>query len=85
MSVSQIKDCVTFTTKGQIVIPAVIRRRFEIKEGSRATVSVTGQRIILRPITATTVAAGRGVLPRGRKTLAREWQEHKRAEARFED
>ncbi len=41
------------TTKGQIVIPASIRRQLGIKEGTRIEIEVDerGQRIILTPIT----------------------------------
>ncbi|MDR1190234.1 MAG: AbrB/MazE/SpoVT family DNA-binding domain-containing protein [Verrucomicrobiales bacterium] len=77
----------TFATKGQVVIPSAVRRRFEIKEGTRATLTVTGQGIMLKPITAATIGAARGTLSgknRG-KSLAREWREHKQAEAKLED
>ncbi len=41
------------TVKGQIVIPAKIRQKFGIKEGTRVQVDVDeqGHRIILTPIT----------------------------------
>ena len=41
------------TVKGQIVIPAKIRRQFGIKEGTRVQVDVDeqGRRIILTPVT----------------------------------
>ncbi len=41
------------TVKGQIVIPATIRRKFGIKEGTRVQVDVDeqGHRIILTPVT----------------------------------
>jgi AbrB family looped-hinge helix DNA binding protein len=42
---------VTFTTKGQVVIPARLRRQFEIKEGTQATVTATAEGILLKPIT----------------------------------
>ena len=40
------------TVKGQIVIPAKIRRKFGIKEGTRVQVDVDeqGHRIILTPV-----------------------------------
>lgn len=43
----------TATAKGQIVIPASLRRRFGIKGGTRLQIEVDEktQRIILKPIT----------------------------------
>ncbi len=43
----------TATVKGQIVIPASVRRKFGIKEGTRIQIEVDEktQRIILKPIT----------------------------------
>ena len=39
------------TAKGQIVIPAILRRKYEIKEGTRIVISDNGDSIILKPIT----------------------------------
>ncbi|MDD5199825.1 MAG: AbrB/MazE/SpoVT family DNA-binding domain-containing protein [Terrimicrobiaceae bacterium] len=44
-------ESVTFTTKGQVVIPARLRRQFEIKAGTQATVVATPDGILLKPIT----------------------------------
>lgn len=43
----------TATSKGQIVIPSSIRRKFEIKEGTRIQIEVDekAHEIILKPIT----------------------------------
>jgi AbrB family looped-hinge helix DNA binding protein len=38
-------------SKGQIVIPVKLRRKYGIKEGTRIVVSDTGDTIILKPIT----------------------------------
>jgi len=40
------------TTKGQVVIPSKIRRRFNIKKGTKLYVEENGDEIILRPVTA---------------------------------
>ncbi len=50
------------TTKGQIVIPASIRRRLGIKEGTRIEIELyeRGQRIILTPITREYIHSLRG-------------------------
>ena len=39
------------TTKGQIVIPATLRRKYGIKEGTRIVIFDNGDSIILKPIT----------------------------------
>ncbi len=50
------------TTKGQIVIPSTVRRKFGIKEGTRIEVEIDpeGQHIILTPITREYVNSLRG-------------------------
>ena len=40
-------DSVWFTTKGQIVIPAWLRREFHIKNGTRSVVQSTPEGILL--------------------------------------
>ncbi len=39
------------TAKGQIVIPAVLRRKYGIKKGTKIIVSDNGDSIVLKPIT----------------------------------
>ena len=39
------------TTKGQIVIPAALRRKYGIKSGTKIIVTDTGESIELKPIT----------------------------------
>jgi AbrB family looped-hinge helix DNA binding protein len=38
------------TTKGQIVIPAALRRKYGIKVGTKILVSDNGEEIVLRPV-----------------------------------
>ena len=54
----------TATSKGQIVIPSSIRRKFGIKEGTRIQIEVNEERkeIILKPITREHVHRLRGRL-----------------------
>ncbi len=40
------------TTKGQIVIPSKIRRKYSIKEGTKVHFIENGDNIILQPVTA---------------------------------
>lgn len=80
-------DAVWFTTKGQVVIPAWLRRRFHIEEGTKAIVEATADGILLKPVTVEHIHRGRGILKRekGGKPFAQEWQEHKREEKDLED
>jgi AbrB family looped-hinge helix DNA binding protein len=50
------------TTKGQLVIPARLRRRFGIKKGTRVTFAEDGGRIIVQPITREFIHGLRGSL-----------------------
>jgi AbrB family looped-hinge helix DNA binding protein len=70
----------TATTKGQIVIPSSVRRRFEIKEGTRIQIEVDEKerRIILRPITREYIHSLRGKF-KG-KGLMKELAEEKKRE-----
>ena len=60
----------TATSKGQIVIPSAVRRRFGIKEGTRIQINVDedANEIILTPITREYVHSLRGKL-RGKGLL----------------
>jgi AbrB family looped-hinge helix DNA binding protein len=52
----------TATSKGQIVIPSSIRRKFDIKEGTRIQIEVDEEahEIILKPITRQFIRSLRG-------------------------
>jgi AbrB family looped-hinge helix DNA binding protein len=77
---------VRFTTKGQVVIPANLRRQFHIQEGTRAIVEATSEGILLKPVTRHAIARLRGILKRkpGAKSLAEEWAGHQAAEKALE-
>ncbi|MCX6940090.1 MAG: AbrB/MazE/SpoVT family DNA-binding domain-containing protein [Verrucomicrobia bacterium] len=55
-------EIVLFTTKGQVVIPARFRREFQIEDGTKASVTVTPEGILLRPITRAYIKSLRGSL-----------------------
>jgi AbrB family looped-hinge helix DNA binding protein len=78
---------VWFTTKGQVVIPAWLRKQFHIEDGTKAVVQATADGILLKPVTAALIKHGRGILKRktGEKPLAEEWTEHKKAEREMEE
>jgi AbrB family looped-hinge helix DNA binding protein len=80
-------DAVWFTTKGQVVIPAWLRKQFQIEDGTKAMVEATADGILLKPVTAVNIRRLRGLLKRkpGAKPFAEEWAEHKREEMRLEE
>jgi len=87
MSATIKTDSVWFTTKGQVVIPAWLRKQFHIEDGTKAVVQATPEGILLKPVTAALIKQGRGIIKReaGRKTLAEEWADHNREEQELED
>ena len=68
------------TAKGQIVIPAEIRRKFGLKEGTRVQIGVDEQahRLILTPVTRDYIQKLRGKY-KGKGLLAALAAEKKRA------
>jgi len=80
-------DSAWFTTKGQIVIPAWLRREFEIQDGTKAIVQATPEGILLKPVTAALIKRGRGILKRklAARPLTEEWAEHKKQEKELEE
>ena len=87
VNVPEKRETVRFTTKGQVVIPLRLRRQFEIENGTKAVVQATEDGIILKPLTATLIKRGRGILKRkpSDKPLAEEWTEHRRRERELEE
>ena len=53
---------VTVSTKGQVVLPAEIRRRYGIEPGTRLQVVDTGRHICLVPAHEDPIRAARGML-----------------------
>jgi len=57
------------TTKGQVVIPADLRKRFNIKKGTRLAISEgEGKVILVRPVPDDPIEASRGIL-KGKTSL----------------
>ena len=52
----------TVTTKGQLVIPSKLRRKYSIREGTRVAFLEEENRIILQPLTPEFVSSLRGCL-----------------------
>ena len=80
-------DSVWFTTKGQVVIPAWLRKQFHIEDGTKAVIQATPEGILLKPVTSVTIRRLRGILKRkpGDKPFDEEWAEHKREEKELEE
>ena len=66
------------TTKGQLVIPARLRRRFGIKKGTRVTFIEDAGRIIVQPVTREFIRGLRGSLQGEPSALAALLEERKR-------
>jgi len=62
---------VTATTKGQVVIPAPLRKKFNIKKGTKLLVSEEDGKIIMETVSEDLVNSGRGMLCTRGKVLKR--------------
>ena len=75
------------TSKGQLVVPSRIRRRFGIKPGTRVNFVEEGDRIIFQPVTREYIDSFCGIfkLKPGEKSAVQELLEDRRAEKAKED
>ena len=64
--------------KGQVVIPAHLRKQLSIAPGSLLEVSVVGDHLELRPVPRDPIAAFTGSLAGGESLAADLLEEHKR-------
>ena len=80
-------ETVSFTVKGQVVIPRRIRREFEIENGTKAVVQATPEGILLKPITGAAIKRARGILKRkpGEKPFRQWWAAYKKEEKALEE
>ncbi len=76
-------------TKGQIVIPASIRKKFGIQEGTRFKLEVDEEKfeIVLKPITGESVRKFRGILKLkpGMKPATQQLLESRREDVKKEE
>lgn len=70
------------TSKGQLVVPSRIRRRFGIKPGTRIHFVEEGDRIIFQPVTREYIDSFCGIFKQkpGEKSVVQELIEERRAE-----
>lgn len=66
------------TSKGQLVIPSKLRRKFGIKEGTRVNFFEEDDGIKIIPVTPETIDANKGFLGTGGKLLKALMQEKKK-------
>ena len=69
------------------MIPAWLRKQFDIQDGTKAIVQATAEGILLKPVTKWAIRRGFGLLKRkaGDKSFAEEWADHKREEKELEE
>jgi AbrB family looped-hinge helix DNA binding protein len=68
----------TVTTKGQLVIPARLRKKYSIRKGTKVAFIEDGHRLILQPVTDAFIQRIRGSLKGGPSLLAILRKERKR-------
>jgi len=73
----------TVTSKGQIVIPAKIRKKLNIKTGTKLAMQDSGLEIVMRPVTSDYLDAVAGIL-KSKKNLAAMLLEERAAEYSLE-
>jgi AbrB family looped-hinge helix DNA binding protein len=76
--------CSTFTSKGQLVIPAELRRKHKIEAGTKVRILEDHLgRIVLQPITVDYIDRVRGMLADGPDLLAL-WEKEHREEGKHD-
>lgn len=80
-------DTAYITSKGQLVVPAGIRRRFGIKPGTRINFVEEDGRIVFQPVTPEYIRSFRGILKTkpGEKPAVQEHLAERRAERNREN
>lgn len=75
------------TSKGQLVVPAEIRRRYGIKAGTRINFVEENGRIIFQPVTREYIRSFRGIfkLKSGEKAATQEFREDRDRERKREE
>jgi AbrB family looped-hinge helix DNA binding protein len=75
-------DTCYVTSKGQLVVPSKIRRKYGIKEGTRVNFVEEGDRIIFQPVTSEYIDSFCGIFKQkpGEKSVVQEHLEERRAE-----
>ncbi len=77
MSVAMKAETISFSVKGQVVIPRRLRKEFEIEEGTRAYILSTPEGILIKPVTTKFIRSLRGTL-KGRGVLKAMMEDRKK-------
>jgi len=75
------------TSKGQLAIPAKLRRKYNIKQGTRINFAEDGDRIVMQPVTDAFIESLCGMLKRkpGSKSVTQQLVEEHAEEVRREE
>lgn len=73
------------TTKGQIVIPSIMRRHFNIRKGTRLCIIEKEDEIVLKPLTREYFQKMAGILAVKGKSMTQELLEERAREREAED
>ncbi len=68
----------TVTTKGQLVIPSKLRRKFGIRKGTQVAFLAEEDKLVLQPLTPQFIRSLRGSLKSGPSALELLIEDHKR-------
>jgi AbrB family looped-hinge helix DNA binding protein len=71
-------DIATVTSKGQLVIPSRLRRRYGIRQGTQVVFCEENNKLILQPLTPEFIRSLRGSLKRERSSLKLLLEDRKR-------
>ena len=72
------REVSTVTTKGQLVIPSKLRRKYSIRKGTKVAFLEDGERLVLQPLTPEYLRSLRGSLSGRPSALKRLLEERKR-------
>ena len=80
-------ECAYITSKGQVVIPARIRRKYGLKEGTRLNFSEEEGRFVIQPVTKEYINSFCGIFKSkpGEKSAVQELLEDRATERARED
>ena len=73
------REVATVTTKGQLVIPSKLRRKYSIREGTQVAFLEEENRLVLQPLTPEFIRTLRGSL-KGEPSAAKILQDERKRE-----
>ena len=73
------REVATVTTKGQLVIPSKLRRKYSIREGTQVAFLEEENRLVLQPLTPEFIRTLRGSL-KGKPSAAKILQDERKRE-----